>query len=46
VFGRSKVFAGIARKVRQPQGRSLGTIKIAKSLGIGVGTAQRIVGAL
>jgi DNA invertase Pin-like site-specific DNA recombinase len=44
-LGRPMVGADVERKVRGLRGKGHGMIKIAREVGIGVGTVQRIVGA-
>jgi DNA invertase Pin-like site-specific DNA recombinase len=41
-FGRPKIDSATERKVRKQLAKGLGILKVAKSLGIGTGTVQRI----
>ena len=41
-FGRPKIDSATERKVRQQLAKGMGILKVAKSLGIGTGTVQRI----
>ena len=42
-LGRPKIDSAIERKVRKQLAKGVGILKVAKSLGIGTGTVQRIV---
>jgi DNA invertase Pin-like site-specific DNA recombinase len=41
-LGRPKIDSVIGRKVRRQLAKGVGMLKVAKSLGIGTGTVQRI----
>ena len=41
-LGRPKIHSAIERKVRRQLAKGIGILKVAKSLGIGTGTVQRI----
>jgi len=45
-LGRPKVDSATERKVRQHLANGVGILKVAKSLGIGTGTVQRIANEL
>jgi DNA invertase Pin-like site-specific DNA recombinase len=42
-LGRRPIGAGVEAKIREPRSTGAGKIKIAKTLGIGVGTVQRVL---
>ena len=45
-LGRPKIDSAIERKVRKQLAKGVGILKVAKSLGIGTGTVQRIANEL
>ena len=45
-LGRPKIDSAIERKVRKQLAKGVGILKVAKSLGIGTGTVQRVANEL